>query len=126
MAGRGARPQQVIVHSGDLAAILDELEHDRIDLGFEQHQIAHDHDPAMHGLERGPAAERERRADGDAVERDVEIGARKRITVHVPGYGGSVSADGFIDLFPVDLLGVGCASDARQRTKCKHVNTTHR
>jgi hypothetical protein len=45
--------------------------------------------------------------------------------VNVPGYGGSASSDRFVDLLPVDLLGVGGAADARQRTKRKRVNTTH-
>jgi hypothetical protein len=54
-----------------------------------------------------------------------EIAARKRVTVNVPGYGSSASSDRFVDLLPVDLLGVGGAGDARQCTKRKRVNTTH-
>src|SRR5207302_827509 len=99
--------------------------HHGIDLGLEQNEIAHDHDTAMHWLERGPTAERERRSDGDAVQSHIKVGARKRVAVDVASYGGCACADRFIHLLPVDLLGVGGAADARQCTKCKHVNTTH-
>src|SRR5215831_4970341 len=93
------------------------------DLALDQHQIAHDHDTAMHGLECGPATKRERRTDGDAVESYVKIAARKSVAMNIARHCGA-SADRFIDFFPVDLLGVGGAANARQCTKCQHVNTT--
>ena len=40
---QGSAAQDVIVHRGDLEAVLDQLGHDRIDLGLEQHEIAHHH-----------------------------------------------------------------------------------
>ena len=79
--GRGARPQQVIVHGGDLEPAFDQLEHDRIDFAFKQHEVAHHHGFAMHRFERDPAAERQRRLDGDAIERHREIGARKAVAI---------------------------------------------
>ena len=42
--------QQVIMHGGDLEAVRDQLGHHRIDLGLEQHEIAHHHRPACIGL----------------------------------------------------------------------------
>ena len=80
---RGAAAQQMIVDRGDLEAAFDQLDHHRIDFGLEQHEIAHHHGPAMRGLERDPAAERQRRLDGDAVERHGQIGAGKAVAMDV-------------------------------------------
>ena len=66
---RGVGAQQMIVDRRDVEAALDQLGHDRIDFGLQQHEIAHHHGTAMRGLECDPAAKRERRLDGDAVER---------------------------------------------------------
>jgi hypothetical protein len=41
----------------------------------------------MHGFERNPSTERERGLDGDAIERDVQVGARKAVAVHVASDG---------------------------------------
>ena len=82
----GAGSQQVIVDGGYLEPALDHLEHDRIDFGFEEHEVAHHHGLSLNRLERDPAAERQRRLDGDAVERHGEIGARKTVAVHVARY----------------------------------------
>src|ERR1700730_7625717 len=79
----------------------------------------------MHRLERGPAAESQRRADGDAIQRYVEIGARKPVAVDFAGYDRGASPDRFVHLLPIDLLRIGGADHARQSTKRKHVNTTH-
>jgi len=65
---RWARAQQMVVNRRDLQAVLDHLGHDRIDLSFEQHEVAHDHGAPVHWLERDPAAKREARLDGHAVE----------------------------------------------------------
>ena len=100
---RGAGAQQVIVHGGDLEAAFDQLEHHRIDLGLQQHEIAHDHGAAMRRLERDPAAKRQRRLDGDAVERHGQIGARKAVAVHVLRHDG-FSAERVVDFLPVDRL----------------------
>ena len=54
---RRARAQQVIMHGGDLEAALDQLGHDRVDLGVEQHEVAHRHGSPVCWLERDPAAE---------------------------------------------------------------------
>ena len=50
--------QQMIVHGRDLDAPLEQLSHDRIDFGLEQHQVAHHHRFTAHRHECGPAAER--------------------------------------------------------------------
>ena len=67
--GRGIGAQQMVVDGGDLKPAFDQLGHDRIDFGFKQHEVAHNHRAAMRWLERNPAAERQRRFDGDAIER---------------------------------------------------------
>ena len=45
---QGAAAQDVIMHRGDLEAARDQLGHDRIDLGLEQHEVAHDHGATAH------------------------------------------------------------------------------
>ena len=109
--------QHVIVDRRDFEAVLDQLCHHRIDLGLEQHEVAHHHGAAMRRLERRPAAERERGADGDTVERDLQIGARKPIAMNVAGYRGRGPTQRFVDLFPIDLLRVG---DGRQQQRRAH------
>ena len=118
--------QQVIVDRGDLEPAFDHLGQHRSDLGFEQHQIAHRHHAAMGGLERDPAAERQRRLDGHAIQRDVEIGARETVAVHVTGHGRRLSAKYAIDLVPVDLLRLGRrrhqGQDAGQRSASRKIS----
>jgi hypothetical protein len=100
---RRAGAQHVIVHGSNLQPALDELEHDRIDLRLQQHQIAHGHHAAMRRLERDPAAQRQRRLDGNTIERDRKVGARKAVTVHIAVDGG-LPAEDVIDLLPIDFL----------------------
>ena len=69
----GIGTQQMIVDCGDFDAVLDHLGHHRIDLGVQEHKIAHDHGTAIGGLERDPAAERKRRLDRHAVQRHRQI-----------------------------------------------------
>src|SRR5712691_9457939 len=76
--------QQVIVYGRNLYAALEQLGHDRIDLGLEQHQVAHHHRFAVSRLECSPAAERQRRLDSDAVDRYLQIGSRKAVAVTSP------------------------------------------
>ena len=121
---QGSAAQDVIMHGGDLEAALDQLGHDRINFGLEQHEIAHHHRAAMHRLERGPAAERQGRPDGDAIERHLQVGARKAVAMNVAGYGGGPSQC-FIDLLPVDLLGTGCGGHRPHGTNCEHLYGTH-
>ena len=103
--GRRTAAQQVIVDRGDVEAVLDQLRHHGLDLGFQQHEIAHRHHFAAHGLERHPAAERERGFDGDAIERHGEVGARKTIAMNVAGNDRGLSAERIVDLLPIDVLG---------------------
>ena len=83
----GIGAQQVVVNRRDLDAAVDHFGHDRIDLGFQQHQVAHRHRFAVHRLERDPAAERQRWPDGDAIQRHRQIGARKSIAMDIAGDG---------------------------------------
>ena len=62
------------------------------------HEVAHDHRAAIHALEGEPAAERERRLDGDAVEGDVQVAARQCVFVHVAGLVGAGFAERLIHL----------------------------
>ena len=48
--------QQMIVNRGDIDAAVEQLCHDRIDLGLEQHEVAHHHGAAVSRLECDPAA----------------------------------------------------------------------
>ena len=84
--GRRTAAQHVIVDRGDLEAVLDQRGQHRIDFGFQQHEIAHDHGAAMRRLEGEPAAEGERGLDGHAVERDGEVAARETVAMDVAGY----------------------------------------
>src|SRR6516165_10175545 len=79
----------------------------------------------MYRFERSPTTERQRWADGDAVESHVEIGARKSVAVYVAGYDGGASADCFIDFFPIDLLGASRGADYRECTDPEYVNKSH-
>jgi hypothetical protein len=121
---RGSAAQDVIVDRRDLDPVLDQLRHHRVDLGLQQHEIAHDHRAAMRGLEGDPTAERERRADGDAIERHREVAARKSVAVHVTRDGGA-AAERLVDLLPIDLLGAGSVGKGRQRARREHLNNTH-
>ncbi len=69
--------QQVIVQGRHLDAARRKFRHDRIDLGFGQHEIAHHHALIAHLFEGEPTAEREAGFQLDAVERDLQIGARQ-------------------------------------------------
>src|SRR5262249_17767046 len=75
-------------------------------------QVAHHHCPAMYRLERRPAAERQRGPDGHAVERHLQIGARKPVAMNITGYRTSPSRR-FIDLLPVDVLRISGYSDCQ-------------
>ena len=110
--GRRIGAQQMIMDGRDIETVLDHLRHDGLDLGFQQHEIAHRHHFAAHGLERHPAAERERGFDGDAIERHGEVGARKTIAMNVTGNDRGLSAECIVDLLPIDVLR---ASGGRRR-----------
>ena len=121
---RGIAAQHVIVDRGDLDAVFDQFGHDRIDLGIEQHEVAHDHDPAVGRLECRPAAERQGGPNSDAIERHVKVAARKAVAVHVARHGGA-PPQRLIDFLPVDLLRLGGAADCRHGANRKHVSSTH-
>ena len=104
--GRRVRPQQVIMHGGDLETARDHFGHDRIDLGVQEHKVSHDHGTAMRGLECDPAAERQCRLDRHSVQRHREIRARKAVAVNVVRDGG-LAAERLVDLLPVDVLRMG-------------------
>jgi hypothetical protein len=83
----GALAQHVLAQGGLLDAILLQRQHDRADLGFGEHQITHDHGvgagvhagayagayAGAHAFEGHPRAERERRFERDAINRDREV-----------------------------------------------------
>ena len=62
-----------------------ELLHHRVDLVLGQHEVAHDHRLVARRLEGEPGAEREARLDLDAVERDLQVGARQADAVDAAG-----------------------------------------
>ena len=104
--GRRAAAQQVIVHGGDFEAVLDQLGHHGVDLGFEQHEVAHDHRAVMHRLECGPAAQCQARPNGDAVERHLQVAARKTVAMDVAAHRPTAAERG-IDFLPVYGLRLG-------------------
>ena len=66
--------------------------------------------------EGDPTAQSKSRLDRDAVERDVEIGARKSVAVDFTGHGGRPAERG-IDLLPIDLLRVGCVGERKSEDR---------
>ena len=96
--------------------------HHRRDLGVEQDQVAHHHGLSMHRRKRHPAAERERRFDGDAVERDMQVGARQPIAMNLAADGRGLAQRG-VDLFPVDVGGMGGQGDDEGCAKRKQRGT---
>ena len=110
--------QQMVVDRRDFEAARLQLADHGIDLAAQQDQIAHDHRTIMHRLERRPAAKRQTGLDSDIIDLHLQVGPRKAIAVDV-ARDGRASADGRIDLLPVDALGMGgschgCASTDRQ------------
>jgi hypothetical protein len=69
--------QQVIVQCGHFDSARGELCHYRSDLVHRQHEITHHHALLAHFLEGQPAAERKAGFQLDAVQSDLEIGARQ-------------------------------------------------
>jgi hypothetical protein len=92
---------------GDLDAVLDQLAHDRSDLGVEQDKVAHHHHAAVRRLERRPAAKCQAGPDGDAIDGDLKVGAREAVAMDVAGDGCTAPHCG-IDLLPIDVLSVCC------------------
>ncbi len=109
--GRRIGAQQMVVHGGDIEAGLDELGHHGIDLGFQKHDVAHRHHAAMGRLERDPAAERQPRLDGNAVERHLQVAAREAVAMDVAADRRRLAAERGVDLAPVDVL---CGRGARE------------
>src|SRR5215471_5546670 len=117
--------QQVVVDSCDIDAAFDQLGHDWIDFALKQYEVAHHHRHVPHRLERGPAAESERRADRHAVERHLQVGSRKAVTMNGTA-DRARSAENAIDLGPVDGLRMSasyrCENNAASGEKS---NNTH-
>ena len=111
--GRGA--QDMIVDGGDLEAAVEQLGHDGRDLGFEKHEVAHQHGFTAHRGERDPAAQCQRRFDGHAVERHLQIGPRQAVAVYIARHGRRFTQRR-VDLLPVDI---GCLRERGQGRGCK-------
>ena len=114
----------MVVHGGDIETVLDELGHHRIDLGLQQDEVAHHHRAVMHRPEGDPAAERESGTDADAIQRDPQVAARKTVAMHIAAYGGA-AAKRFVDLLPVDRLGVSGGRTRHDRTGGKPGYKSH-
>src|SRR5215510_2261339 len=109
---------------GDLDPTLEQLAHDRGNLGVEQDEIAHHHRAAVRRLERCPAAERQGGPDGDAVDRDLQVAAREAVAMDVAANGGAASDRG-IDLLPIDILSVRCRGACHRSAKRYEFESTH-
>jgi hypothetical protein len=66
----------MVMQRRDLDATLCQLLHYRADFVLGKNEIAHDHRDIAHRRKRKPRAERKRRLELDAVERDVRVGTR--------------------------------------------------
>jgi len=91
---------------GDLESAVHQFGHDGRDLGVEKDEVAHHHGPALHRREGDPAAECQRRLDGDAIQRDVQVRTRQAIAMNLAADGRGLAKCG-IDLLPVDVGGAG-------------------
>src|SRR5690348_1027654 len=132
----------MIMNRGNVETALDELGHYRLDLGFEQDQIAHHHGLAAHSLaahslaahslaahslathtfECDPAAKRKRRLNAHAVERDVKIAAWETVAMNVAGHDRRLSADRVIDFLPVNFLALRRRRRNQASTNQKHIS----
>jgi hypothetical protein len=73
----GLVAEQVIVQCGHFDSAGRELCHDRSDLVHGQHEITHHHALIAHLLEGQPTAEGKAGFQFDAVQNDLQIGARQ-------------------------------------------------
>src|SRR5262249_46754856 len=80
--------------------------------GLEQDEVTHHHGLAMHRCEGKPAAERQRRLDCDAIQRDMKIRARQAVAVNLAADGRGFAERG-IDLLPINVGG------ARRQRQCE-------
>src|SRR5215472_10232054 len=117
--------QKMVVNSGDIETAVNELGHYRLDLGFEQDEIAHNHGLAAHPLKCDPATERQSRLNAHAVDRDVKVAARKAIAMNLAGDHGRLSADRLVNFLPVNSLTLcgrcrGQASSNEKRIRKSH------
>src|SRR5438128_668489 len=93
----------MVVQRDLLDAAFLELREDRADLGFEQHQVTHQHRLRVtHLLERDPGAERKRRLQRHARGGDVEVAARHADLVGPVRLQSPGLAEPRIYLFPID------------------------
>ena len=102
VVGGRDRAQQVVVKRGDVDAALKQLRHHRLDLGFGQHEIAHDQRTIGHRLESEPAAKGQRRLDSHAVNGHLKVAARDTVTVDLTLHRCGLAESG-IDLAPVNV-----------------------
>src|SRR6266576_1579553 len=115
--------QQMVVNCGDLDALVEQLGHDRIDFGFEQHQVAHHHCAAGRRLECDPATESECGPDCNTIDSHLKIGSREAVAVNLTGDGARLSQC-CIDLRPVDLLSISGGNGQCRRASGKYLNST--
>src|SRR6266536_1681755 len=76
-------------------------------------------------LECDPASQRERRFDGDAVDRDVEVATGKTVPMNVTNRCGSLSAERRVDFLPLDLLGVSDSGEGGDHGRREGKNCSH-
>jgi len=102
----GSGPKNVVVNGRDVQSAVQQLAHDRGNFGIKQHEVAHHHGLAVHGRESHPSSQRQGWLDGDAVQRDAQVGSRQSIAVNFATHGGGF-AQGRVNLLPVDVSGMG-------------------
>ncbi len=126
---RDRSPQQVIVDGGNLDAPRHEALHHRTDLRFGEHQVAHEHRAAVVRQESHPGAERERCPDRCAIERDLEVGARKAELVHAAAKILPLPAHRLVHLAPILHPGgvgrYGAEDHHREKRRGQRSKTVH-
>ena len=115
--GRRLRAQEMIVQSRDLDATGEQLLHDRADLAFGQHEIAHHHGIGARALEGDPGAERQRRLQLDTIKRDMQIGARHAHPINLARHHRAGFAKRSSDLAPIGFGGRGGEGSEADHTR---------
>jgi uncharacterized protein YbcV (DUF1398 family) len=108
----------MVVNRSDFDAALQELAHNRIDLGLGEHQVTHDQRTVLHRLEAKSSAQRQSRLDCNAVERHLQITARNAVAVDFASYRSRLAERG-VYFWPVDFAGICLADECKRQNENK-------
>ena len=97
------------MHRGHLEPAPEETSHHALHFLVEEHKVSHHRDLVPDLLERGVGSEREARLDGDALDRDGEVGARHPDPKDVAGLQLARLTQRLLDRFPIGIRGESTA-----------------